>query len=93
MMDATFRHLMDWGLGFIPDNKRYGADTVPYGYGRYSSEQAFGHGGVRSSVGFADPLHRLVAVFLFNGMPSEEHHQARIRSVCEALYLDLDLAG
>jgi len=26
MFDHTFRHELDWGLGFIPDNKHYGAD-------------------------------------------------------------------
>ena len=32
MVDATFKHVIDWGLGFILNSNRYGADTVPYGY-------------------------------------------------------------
>ena len=57
MMDVTFKHVVDWGLGTIIDSKRYGVETVPYGYGRYASDATFGHGGSQSSVGFADPAH------------------------------------
>jgi CubicO group peptidase (beta-lactamase class C family) len=34
MFDLSFRHVLDWGLGFIPNSSQYGADTVPYGYAR-----------------------------------------------------------
>ncbi len=91
LMDRTFQHKMDWGLGFMPDNKRYGVDTVPYGYGKHSSESAFGHGGAQSSVGMADPEVELVVALAFNGMPGEPRHQKRIRTVMTALYEDLDL--
>ena len=51
MFDESFRHTMDWGLGLILDSNQYGVDTVPYGYGRYSSARSFGHGGAsRRSV-------------------------------------------
>lgn len=91
LFDETFQHKMDWGLGFMPDNNRYGADTVPYGFGKHCSASAFGHGGAQSSVGMADPEHELVVALAFNGMPGEPRHQKRIRHVMSALYEDLDL--
>lgn len=33
MMDATFRHYIDWGLGFIIDSKHYHQATLPYRLG------------------------------------------------------------
>ncbi len=91
MFDETFKHTMDWGLGLIVDSNRYGADTVPYGFGPYSSESTYGHGGAQSSVGFCDPQHDLVAAVVFNGMPGEGKHNARIRKFLAALYEDLGL--
>lgn len=92
MFDETFRHVMDWGLGLIIDSNKYGVDTVPYGYGPYSSPHTFGHGGSQSSVGFADPLRQLVVAIVFNGMPGERKHDARLRGVLAALFTDLGLA-
>ena len=92
MFDETFKHQMDWGLGLIIDSNRYGADTVPYGFGRHASERTFGHGGAQSSVGFCDPQYELVAAIVFTGMPGEAKHNARMRSVLTALYEDLGLA-
>ena len=91
MFDETFRHKMDWGLGLIIDSNRYGADTVPYGYGRHSSERTFGHGGAQSSVGFCDPENELVAAVVFNGMPGEPKHNLRMRNFLTAVYEDLGL--
>lgn len=93
LVDETFRHRMDWGWGFALDNKRYGADTVPYGFGRHSSDTTFGHGGAQSSVAMADPDHALVIALAFNGMPGEPRHHRRLRTVLSALYEDLGLAG
>jgi CubicO group peptidase (beta-lactamase class C family) len=92
MYDETFKHVMDWGLGTIIDSNRYGPDTVPYGFGKYSSPRTFGHGGSQSSIGFADPEHKLVAAVAFNGMPGEQKHDARMRALLAALYEDLHLA-
>ncbi len=80
MLDETFQHRLDWGLGTIIDSKRYGDPAVPYGYGPYASDRAFGHSGSQSSVGFADPAHRLAVGCYLNGTPGEEKHQARIRA-------------
>ncbi|MBU0677446.1 MAG: beta-lactamase family protein [Verrucomicrobia bacterium] len=92
MEDETFGHVMDWGLGFVPDNKHHGIDTVPYSYGPHCSELTFGHSGSQSSTAFADPVHGLVVAVAFNGMPGELLHQKRIRAVCRAIYEDLGLA-
>jgi CubicO group peptidase (beta-lactamase class C family) len=92
MFDQTFNHVVDWGLGFIVDSNRHGADTVPYPFGRYASPRTAGHGGSQSSVGLADPERGLAAAIVFNGCPGEAKHAARIRAVLAALYEDLNLA-
>ena len=93
LFDQTFRHTMDWGLGFLVNSSRYGVDTVPYGYGRYASDEAFGHSGSQSSCAFADPKHELVVAWHCNGQPGEPRHQKRAREINEAIYEDLGLAG
>ena len=85
--DHTFRHVMDWGLGFIPNNRRHGA--APYGYGATASDRAFGHGGAQSTCAFADPERKLVVVCIFNGMCGEPAHQRRLRATLDALEADL----
>ena len=91
MFDQTFRHVIDWGFGFIINSNRHGAETVPYGYGGFASDQTFGHSGAQSSCGFADPEHDLVVVWIFNGMPGERPHQKRARELNSAVYQDLQL--
>lgn len=91
MFDETFRHTIDWGLGFIINSNRYGVETVPYGYGRHASEETFGHSGAQSSAAFADPVHDLVVVWVLNGMPGEPRHQKRARELNTAIYEDLGL--
>ncbi len=92
MLDHTFRHVIDWGLGFIVDSRQYGTATVPYGYGNHASPRTFGHSGYRSSTAFADPEQGLAVALAFNGTPSDEAHERRIRAVLDALYEDLGLA-
>jgi hypothetical protein len=43
-------------------------------------------------VGFADPEAGLAVALAMNGTPSQEHHEARIRAVLDAIYEDLGLA-
>ena len=92
MFDQTFRHNLDWGLGFCLGSNRHGPETVPYGFGRHCSDRTFGHCGNQCSAGFADPVHGLVAVVCFNGQPGEAVHQPRMRDALTALYEDLGLA-
>ncbi|HEX4952887.1 MAG TPA: serine hydrolase domain-containing protein [Thermoanaerobaculia bacterium] len=92
MLDHTFRHVMDWGLGFIPDSKQYGVG-VPYAYGRHCSPRTFGHSGYRSSTAFGDAEHGLAVALAFNGLPGDAAHAPRMRGTLEAIYEDLGLAG
>lgn len=91
MFDETFKHVMDWGLGTIINSNRYGAETVPYGYGPYCSEGTFGHSGSQSSSAFADPEHRLAVAVMLNGMPGEKVHDQRMHGIHAALYRDLGI--
>jgi CubicO group peptidase (beta-lactamase class C family) len=91
LFDHTFRHIMDWGLGFAVSSNRYGPDTVPYNFGRRCSDKTFGHCGNQCTAAFADPVHQLVVVVLFNGQPGEEKHQTRMRETLDAIYFDLGI--
>ncbi len=99
--DRTFRAVMDWGLGLMVNNRRHdeanaavhGPIGTPYNFGPHASDAAFGHGGNQSSIGFADPHHRLALAVVFNGMPGEPQHQKRMAEVLDALYRDLGIAA
>jgi CubicO group peptidase (beta-lactamase class C family) len=92
MFDHTFKHAMDWGLGFIVNlQDPAGRATMPYGYGLHASPQTFGHSGAESSCAFCDPEHELVVAWVCNGMPGEEAHQKRQRAINTAIYEDLEL--
>lgn len=95
LLDQTFRHKLDWGLGFIVDSKHYQEDgdhsLIPYGYGRHASRRTFGHSGFQSSCAFADPKYDLVVCILTNGNPGEPRHTERFRDLTEAVYEDLSL--
>lgn len=86
LYDHTFMHKLDMGLGFIVNSRRHGVETVPYGYGRYASEETYGHSGAQSSCGFYDPARGVAAAWVVNGMPGERMHQARQRAVNNAIY-------
>ena len=85
----TFHHIVDFGLGIILDSNKHGATTVPYGFGAKSSNKAFGHGGARSSIGFADPEHDLVVALCLIGQVPEPRHQARMRTLIDLLRSEL----
>ncbi len=91
LFDETFGHTVDFGLGVIVDSNRYGSDTVPYGFGKHCSPRAFGHGGARSSIGFADPDYGLVVAAVANGCPPEPIHNERFRRLLTLIYEDLGL--
>lgn len=92
LYDETFEHTIDFGLGLIIDSNRYGPDTVPYGFGKHCSPRAFGHGGARSTIGFADPEYDLVVTAIANGCPPEPIHNERFRRLVTLIYEDLGLA-
>ena len=93
LYDHTFRHTMDWGLGFLINSSRYGPGPAPYGYGPHASPRTFGHGGSQCCTAFADPDHGLAAAVVWNGRPGEARHDVRLRETLAALYRDLGLAG
>ena len=92
MHDLTFKHTMDWTLGFAINSRHYSPD-VPYNFGPHASTRTFGHGGSQSSSAFADPDHHLVVAFTFNGLPGEAAHQARLNALTAAIYEDLHLGA
>ena len=87
--DQTFQHTVDFGLGLIINSNQYGANTIPYGFGRRASEGSFGHGGSQSCIGFADPANRLAVAVVANGYPGEVPHNRRFRELLTSLYDDL----
>ena len=91
--DETLRHQVDFGLGTIVNSNRYGAETVPYGFGRFCSEGTFGHGGAQSSIGFGDLQNELVVAWAANVRAGEGQHQRRNREINSAIYEDLGLSG
>ena len=93
MIDATFRHLIDWGLGFIIDSKHYNQPTLPYGFGPHASRRTFGHSGNQSSCAFCDPEHQLVVAWTCNGQPGEERHFARQNQINSAIYVDAGIVS
>jgi CubicO group peptidase (beta-lactamase class C family) len=90
MLDHTFKHIIDFGLGFLINSAQYGAETVPYGYGRHASRRTFGHSGNQTSCAFCDPARKLVAAWVCNGTPGEARHQQRQRAINDAIYEDLN---
>ncbi|MGB2695559.1 MAG: serine hydrolase domain-containing protein [Dehalococcoidia bacterium] len=83
MFDETFRIAIDWGLGFIIDSILYG---------KHCSTRTFGHGGARSSTGYADPEHGLVVAIVTNGMPESRAHYFRFNDISSAIYEDVGIA-
>jgi len=93
LYDHTFRHVMDWGLGFIINSSIYDQPTLPYAYGPHASRRTYGHSGYKSSTAFADPEHRLVVAIATNGTPEDQDHLDRMETLCAAVYEDLGLTG
>jgi len=93
MYDETFRHIVDWGYGFLISSNRYGYKALPYSFGPHASDRAFGHNGFQSSMALADPNYGLVVIIIPNGCPGEPAHDRRLRHVLAAAYEDAGCAG
>ncbi len=87
--DQTLQHTVDFGLGVVCNSNRYGAETVPYGFGQYCSDDTFGHGGSQCSMAFCDPQQNLVVAWSANGFCGEGQHQRRNRMINNAIYEDI----
>ncbi len=68
-----------WGLGVEVGSK------IPGPAGR----RAFGHGGMASSRGLADPDCGLVLAVITNGLPDPLAHEGRMKAIVDATYLAL----
>lgn len=77
LRDAVFGFAAPWGLGVTVD--------LSGGAGR----RAFGHGGMASSRGFADPDCGLVAVVVCNGLPNPIAAEQRLVDITDTLYTAL----
>jgi len=93
LYDHTFRHVMDWGLGFIVNSAIYDQPDLPYAYGPHAGRRTYGHSGYRSSTAFADPDHHLVVAIATNGTPADTEHLRRMEALCAAIYEDLGLVA
>jgi CubicO group peptidase (beta-lactamase class C family) len=93
LQDATFLFPLDWGLGFILNLNHQGSTRAPYSYGVHASARTFGHSGMQSSCGFADPEHGLAVAWVISGMIGERLHSQRARDLNSLIYRSLGLAA
>jgi len=71
-----------WGLGF-----RKGSDEpIVAKMGRMCTADAYGHGGNRCMVGFAEPSRELVVAIVTNGLPAEDDNVKRLCAVSDAIH-------
>ena len=77
LRDAVFGFAANWGLGVTVD------------LSGNAGRRAFGHGGMASSRGFADPDCGLVGVFVCNGLPNPIAAEQRLVEVTDAIYTAL----
>jgi CubicO group peptidase (beta-lactamase class C family) len=74
LRDATFGTLTPWGLGVAVD------------FSGGTGWRAFGHGGMASSRGIADPELGLVMVMVANGLANYFDAEQRVLEVTDAVY-------
>lgn len=75
--DQTFRTMIPWGLGVQVD------------FSGGTTRRAFGHGGMASSRGLADPELGLVMVMVANGLAGYLEAEQRVLEVTDAIYSSL----
>ena len=63
--------------------------TVPDRYGSAGSTEAFGHGGLGSSIGWADPDADLAFSYVTNGIRDSYEHSARVAAMADTVRLVL----
>jgi CubicO group peptidase (beta-lactamase class C family) len=74
LRDATFGNMIPWGLG------------VQIEFSGGPGRRAFGHGGMASSRGLADPELGLVIVIVANGLAGYFEAEQRVLDVTDAVY-------
>ena len=68
-----------WGFGFAKGP----AEQMPHSWGSLCTSAAYGHGGMRSSIGFVEPTKDLVIVCVTNGMPTEAQNTLRFQTLSD----------
>lgn len=91
--DETFQQQIDWGLGLLLNTPAPTARVLNYGFGTHASLEAFGHGGMQTSICFADPAHGLAVAWICNGMCGERIHRDRNHRINTTIYEELGLGG
>ena len=77
--DATLGVPRRYGLGVILGGSPWGK------FGTVSSEGVFGHGGLGSIVGWADPDENLAFAYVTNGIRDEFEHSLRVNALADAV--------
>ncbi|MEM4781733.1 MAG: serine hydrolase, partial [Halalkalicoccus sp.] len=77
--DATLGVPRRYGLGVVLGGSPWGK------YGTVSPPQAFGHGGLGSIVGWADPAEDLAFAYVTNGIREEFEHSLRTNALSDAV--------
>jgi len=67
----------NWGLGWLI---RGDSENHWFGFGRRLSRKAFGHAGIDTVMGLADPESRLALVFITTDTPGKENVTVEIRN-------------
>lgn len=87
MVDQTFsteelQLSPPWGLGFSR-----GTDAaIDSSLGRRSTSAAYGHGGMRSSIGFVEPSRDLVVTIVANGLPIDTENTRRMCEISDTIH-------
>lgn len=81
--DATLGVPRRYGLGVILGGSAWGK------FGTVSPERVFGHGGLGSIVGWADPEERLAFAYVTNGIRDEFEHALRVNALADAVRVAL----
>jgi len=85
--DETLKDTIHWGYGFgVGGREAVEEGTHGSSFGRYSTFNTFGHGGQRSSVGWADRGERLVMTFTSNQMLDDAAALERIQDLADGVW-------
>ena len=82
MYDARLGQVVSWGLGFMVGGLLLGQGC---------RESVFGHSGLSSSAGFADPENELAVAWVVNGLVELQRANPRCVQIGEAIRHDLGL--
>jgi CubicO group peptidase (beta-lactamase class C family) len=79
----------DWALGFELESRHISPHNVVFGEG--CAYRTFGHRGMQSSMGYADPDNDVVVAVFINGMVPLAQNRKRMVMLSNAVYAELGL--